>query len=396
MKLKKMFLLSILSFVFIQMVCGQVHQKFLFTKGNDNISTITMGPDQSPHCTVFEYPEFLVLHEIPAIPIYKNEQDSLKIDGDKVNPLITFIDSIYAHKPIKYILNSHYHPHSLSTVMPFLEKGVKLITAKENIKIYNKRGYFGTETSEDYAQSIILISSDTVLLEDTENPIEVLYLKKADYKSIPTETFLFFNFPKQKLLATSCMVYLRELNEKYGFKGIVYNDRLVDVNKIIADKNIEVENTLQLYKFRIENDRRMPPVFSFSFLQNVLKQSWHRLKLSEHLQAMSFEEMTTKKDSLLNYLGENDIYEIVVNHAVYALIEKQEYQKAVALAQILIIYEPGNLNEIDTLGEAYYNNGQIAMAQHYNSILLKSKSKTEGLGLVEWEKNRENRLQRGT
>ncbi|MFK7774196.1 MAG: hypothetical protein AB8F94_18755 [Saprospiraceae bacterium] len=390
--MKRLLTLCTMCFVFLQFLSGQEKQKFLFTKGENNISIITTWSVRSAQCAVVEYPDFLVIHEITEIPNVKNAQDSKKEDDDKVNPLLGFIDSIYLRKPIKYILNSHHHRHSLSTITPFLEKGAKLVTSKENLKIYNERGLFGSKTSEGYSESIIQISSDTVLLAETKNPIEVLYLKKSDYGSIPTETFLFFYYPNQKLLAASCMVHLTDFNKKYGYKGLVYNDRLIDANKIIVAKNLKVEKTLQLFRLRFENDIRKPPIFSMSYFQNVLKHSWHRRDLAKHFQNMSYEELTTNKDSLLNYLGENDIYYTVLNQAVYLSIEKKEYQKAVAIAQILIIYEPGKLNEIDTLGEAYYNNGQMEMAQHYDKVIKRSKEKTEGLGLKEWEINQKNRL----
>lgn len=396
MKLKSLFLLCTMCFVFTQFVSGQEKQDFLLTKGENNVSIITMGSLSSVHSTVFEYPDFLVLHEIPQIPTEKKEQESDEIDDPKSNRLIAFIDSIYLNKPIKYILNSHSHSHSLSTIMPFIAIGAKLVTSKENMGIYNKRGLFGEKTSAAFSESIIQISADTVLLADTENPIEILYLKKSDYRSIPTATFLFFNFPEQKLLAASCMVHLTDFNEKYGYKGLVYNDRLTDANKIIADKNLEVESTLQLFRMRYENGLRKPPIFPMSHFQNVLEHSWHRRDLSEHFQNMSYETLNSKKDSILNFLGENDIYYTVLNQAVYSLFDKKEYQKALAIAQILIIYEPGRLNEIDTIGEAYFNNGQLDMAKHYDGILKRLKSDTEGLGFIEWEKSRKNRLKIGS
>ena len=305
---------------------------------------------------------------------------------------LIIIDNIYKNKPIKYILNSHHHGHSLSTILPFIEIGAKLVTAKENIKVYNKKGFFGSKTAEDYLESIIQISSDTVLLAETENPIEVLYLKKSDYKSIPTDSYLFFNFPKHKLLATSCMVYLKDIDKKYWYKGIMYSNRLINVNEIITNKNLDVQNTLQSYKFRVNNGLRKPPIFPIAHLQNVLKHSWSRTKLSEHFQNMSYEELSTKKDSILSYLIECQIYQVVLNHAVYELINKKEYKKAVALAHILVLYKPDRINEVDTLGEAYYNNGQLDIAKHYDNIIKKSKSNSEELGLNMWVKNQQNRL----
>ncbi len=375
-----------LLFAFVQLINGQEKQKFLFTKGDDGISIITMGSVRSAHCSVIEYPDFLVIHEVPVIPKNKAVQD------DKSNSLIKFIDSIYSNKPIKYILNSHSHGHSLSTVMPFLNKGATLVTTQESLDVYDKKGFFGNKTSKDYSKSIIKVSSDTILLENTDNPIRVLHLKKSDYKSIPTPTYLFFSLAKQKLLKASCMCSLKEFDKKRGYNGTVYSDRLVDVNKIIADKKLDVKNISQLYSFRYKNGVKKLPIFSISYLRNVLKYGRSRVELSEHFQKMSYEELTTKKDSLLNYLLENHIYAGIVNHAVYNLIEKKEYGKSVALAQILFLYSP-KIDYMDTLGEAYFNNENIKMAKHYDELLKKYKN--EELGFKIWEKNKKERLEKG-
>lgn len=396
MKLKSLYLLCMLYLMFIPFINGQENKNFLFTKGDNNISIITMGSDRSAHCTVFEYPDFLVLHEIPKIPFEKNGQDSLITEKEKASPLISFMDSIYHNKPVKYILNSHHHSHSLSTVTPFLDNGTLLVTSKENIAFYDKKGLFGEKMSAGYAKSIIQISSDTTLLAETKFPVEVIFLKKSDYKSIPTKTYLFFNFPQQNVMATSCMVYLKDIDEKYGYKGMIYNDRLIHVKEIIDDKNLEVENTLQLFKFRYDKGDRKLPVFPITYHENVLEHSWHRKELSEHFQSMSYEELTIKKDSILNYLIESNIYSIVLNHAVYQLIDKQEYQKAVAIAQILVIYTPNRVNEVDTLGEAYYNNGQIDIAKYYDRLLKESKQNTDELGFEIWEINQRERLKSGS
>ena len=387
--LNPLLLFLTMSFFICQDSVSQVAPTIHYTKGDHNISVITMGTLRSSHCTVIEYPEFLVIHEIPSIP------KELIMDGED-NPLIAFIDSIYLNKPIKYILNSHHHRHSLASVEPFFQRGATLITAIENIEIYKKRGILKESTAEEKDSRIIKIGADTTLLNETENPIEVIYLKKSDYKSIPTETFLFFNFKNQKLLATSCMVYLRDIGKKYGYKGMIFNDRLIHVNEIIKDKKLDVEHTLQLYRLKEDNGLSKPPIFEYSHLKNVLNNSWHRRALSEHFQNMSYQKLTVKRDSILNYLIENDIYHVVLNHAIYELIDKKNYQKAVALAQILVNYEPNRLNEIDTLGEAYFNNGQIEIAKHYDQIIQNSKKDIEGLGIAQWEINKRERLQNGS
>ncbi len=50
---------------------------------------------------------------------------------------------------------------------------------------------------------------------------------------------------------------------------------------------------------------------------------------------------------------------------------------------------------MDTLGEAYFNNGNIVMAKHYNRLIERAKAETkEEFGLKQWEKNQRERLQK--
>jgi len=393
MKLTEILLSCVLCFTFVQLVNGQGKHNLKYTKGDNNISVISNG-SRSSKCSVVEYSDYLVLIDIPYISTQRNDSTIWVKAKDEFNPLVSFIDSIYLGKPIKYILNTHSHGHSLSNVLSFLERGATVVTAKENMVAYDKKGLFGEDGSTSYGESIIQISSDTTLLAGTENPIEVIHLKKSDYKSIPTETFLFFNFTNQKLLAASCMVYLQEANEKYGLKGLVYSDRLVDANQIMADKNLDVEYTLQLHKYRIENDIEKPAVFPISHFRNVLKHSWSRQGLSEHFKNMSYAELTTNKASVLDFLVENEIYHSITNNAVYELIANKEYAKAVALAELQLVYRPDVSNLVDTLGEAYYNNGQIYMAENYDKIIKTMEPDEEGLGMDVWKANQKERFEK--
>ena len=91
---------------------------------------------------------------------------------------------------------------------------------------------------------------------------------------------------------------------------------------------------------------------------------------------------------------DNSINSTIINHAVYELIAKKEYSKAAALAQILIIYSPNRINYIDTLGEAYFNNGEMDKAKYYNKLIERANSDNSKLGLKMWEKNRKERLEK--
>ena len=78
--------------------------------------------------------------------------------------------------------------------------------------------------------------------------------------------------------------------------GNVYD--AVDTKKIIADKKLDVEHTLQLFRLRRINGVRKPSIFSIAHLNNVLKDGWHTREFANHFQNMSYKELKQNQDSL--------------------------------------------------------------------------------------------------
>ena len=123
-----------------------------------------------------------------------------------------------------------------------------------------------------------------------------------------------------------------------------------------------------------------------------MKEGWSLEGLSEHFQNMSYEELISKKDSIFIFLMENEIEAGTLNHAVYALIDKKEYQKAVVLARVAFTYAPHWSDLLDSLGEAYFNNGEIEKVRHYVQSLKFIEPGDDRYGLEVWKKNRKERL----
>lgn len=139
------------------------------------------------------------------------------------------------------------------------------------------------------------------------------------------------------------------------------------------------------------------PLYSMSYLRNVIQHGWSRQEIVDHfVENVSLAEMTTKQDSLLDYFVELGIYTVITNRVVYELIEKGEYAKAVAFAKLQLLYRPDSSNFIDTMGEAYFNNDQLDLANRYSKILERIVPDEDGLGLAVWEKNRKDRLEKST
>jgi hypothetical protein len=99
--------------------------------------------------------------------------------------------------------------------------------------------------------------------------------------------------------------------------------------------------------------------------------------------------LQSNKDSILDTLLLKKVSPEIINSTVYACIEKKEFIKAVQWAQILNLYKIGSADYLDTLGEAYYNAGNIARAQSISNQLVALNSKFTNQ-FKEWEKAKQN------
>ena len=99
--------------------------------------------------------------------------------------------------------------------------------------------------------------------------------------------------------------------------------------------------------------------------------------------------LQSNKDSILDTLLLKKVSPEIINSTVYACIEKKEFIKAVQWAQILNLYKIGSADYLDTLGEAYYNAGNIARAQSISNQLVTLNSKFTNQ-FKEWEKAKQN------
>src|SRR5687768_6282961 len=69
--------------------------------------------------TIIEFDKFVALLEVPI----KNEgggATNLKDHSFGGKKVIASIEKYFPNKPLKYLLHSHWHPHSISSVKPFL------------------------------------------------------------------------------------------------------------------------------------------------------------------------------------------------------------------------------------------------------------------------------------
>lgn len=356
----------LIAFVASTSLFAQSEKQFsrnIFSKEISFIRTDTTHGSQS---TVIEYPEFLVVIELPMIDEGGGRSTNLVQDIPKAEQFLSYLKKEFEDKPVKYVLSSHWHLHSLSGITPFFNQGAILVAAKTNWEYSIKNGLFEETDTKILEKQVLQVSKDTLLLRNSNFPISVLFLDET-YSNKPTKDYLFFYMPKNKCIHASCMCAMNEIDFKQR-PEFIYNDRVTDLDKAIKSRNLDVD---YLFKLTAEFDKDKKvykiPVFNKSYFEEFKQRGSPMAGIVKGFVNYELTFLQTSKDSILHNLVSRKISSQVVNSIVYACIKQKEYLKAVRWAQILNLYHIGETNFMDTMGEAYYNAGDFVMAQHISN-----------------------------
>lgn len=378
----------ILAFLAIISVYAQSEKEFSRTVFSKEISFVRTDTSHGSQTTVIEYPKFLVLIELPMIDEGGGRSANLVQDIPKAERFLTYLKKNYNNKPIKYVLSSHWHLHSLSGITPFFNQGATLVAAKTNWEYSIKNGLFDKTDTKVLEKQVIQVSKDTTILDKTNFPIAVLFLDES-YTHKPTKDYLFFYLPKNKCIHASCMCAMNEIDFKQR-PEFIYNDRVTDLEKAIKLRNLEVENLFKLTA-ELDTDKKSYklPAFKKSYFEEFKQRGTPMEAIVKGFANYELNFLQSNKDSVLNHLIAKKISPYVINATVYECIKQKVYKKAVQWAQILNLYHIGEVDFMDTMGEAYYNAGELAMAQHIsNQLAVLNPNFTNQFKL--WEQNKSN------
>lgn len=368
-------------------VAAQKNQ-FTRTSFSKEISFIRFDSAQAAQSTVIEYPKFLVAIELPMIEEGGERSTNLEEDIPKAEKYLAYLEDEY-RKPVKYVLSSHWHLHSLSGITPFFKKGAKLVAAKSNWEYSLDNGLINDKDVTALNRQVISITADTTLLSDTKNPIDVLFLDKT-YTFKPTKDYLFFYLPASKSMHASCMCAMATIDFKQQPK-FVYNDRVSDLEKAITNRKLMVDHLIKLSaEFDSQTKSFKPVTFTNDYYSEFKQRGTPVHIVVKNYSVCSLEKLTLQRDSILHHLVDKKISPGIINAAVYACIRDKQFEKAVEWAKLLNLYSAGNTGYIDTLGEACFRADNSKLAKYYSNLLAELDSKAFPDALKTWEKNMEN------
>ena len=341
----------------------------IFTSAQQDLNRIEKSKDRlyfmyydssNSKSTIVEYDDFVVLIEVPV----KDEGGGATNMKDHIEggvKAIRTIEKQFPGKPIKYVIHSHWHPHSISAIAPFLENGSKLITTMENYSIIKK--YMDESVKEKYRSNVIFAEADprsagdSLVIDEPGNRIVIHYLKKSEYPNLPTIDYLYCYLPNYNLLHCACM-YNKWTGEPVEGKEML-TGREEDLHRFLTEKNIKPEHLIRLNNEKSEPGNMLP----FSGLDDVVKNGIRAADILNRYTALSEQELKDKFDAIAEEIINNYIPVSLMNTAAYQMIRSNDLGRALVFAKLQAMINPSDPNSWDTLGEVYYFMGKLESAR---------------------------------
>jgi hypothetical protein len=332
--------------------------------------------------TIVEFDDFIVLIEAPI----KNEgggAKDLKDHTEGGKKILRTLKNHFPSKPLKYLMHSHWHPHSISSVNPFLKNGVTVVTTESNYSVIKK---FTDTLNIPELSSKIKFVSDSLEISDGKTKLTAYRLLQSDYPNIPTKDYLYFYLHSHNIMHCACM-YNKWEGEPVEGKEIL-TGREEDLHRFLTSKNLKPE---YLIRYIVEKNgvNDMQP---HSGLEHVVNNGIRSADISRRLLETPQSKLDDSMDVVLKEILESNIPGSVINTTVYSLLRKKELQKANSFAKLQAMLNPSDPNSWDTFGETYYFLGDLEMAKHYEKQSKRvSPGYTDG-GMEVWQKDLEDHM----
>ncbi|MGN6567919.1 MAG: hypothetical protein ACTHJ0_08205, partial [Flavipsychrobacter sp.] len=331
--------------------------------------------------TIVEFKNYIVLMEMPI----SNDgagATNLKDHSEGGEAVLAALKAKFPNKPLKYVLSSHWHPHSISSILPFVSKGITVVTTRNNFKRLSE--FVDSANFNKYRKYIHFVDEDSLIIKDKDNKIVAYKFNKRDYPAVPTEDFLYFYLPKYNYLHCSCM-FQRFAGYKAKGKEII-SVRAEDLEKFIKGKNIDPDYLITTDTYWDDATGMVPG----DTMRMMFKKGIGMYVMENELLQIDEQTLSLKSDSIINYLLSNDIPGGILNGAVYTALKKNELKQALALARLQALINPANPNSWDTYGEVCYFLGETRLAKRYEAQSKKiDKEFTQG-GEATWKQDLED------
>lgn len=327
---------------------------------------------------VVEFKNYLALLEMPISNGGAGET-KLTDHTEGGEDVLQALKTQFPGKSLKYVLSTHWHPHSISSVLPFIKRNITFITTDSNLNTL--RQFIDSATYDKYKKNIVVVDDKGLTIGDKSNAIEIYKLNKDDYPHMPTEEFLFFYLPKYKCLHNSCM-FQRFAGYKVMDKEMI-STRAEDLNKFITSHKLEP-------KYLVTTDTYWDEPGGYVLgdtLRKMMQTGVGMTELANMLLDIDTNIIAAKTDSIMQMLVDNKIPYSILNMAVYEALKRKELKKALGIARLQVLINPSSANSWDTYGEVYYFMGMQKLAKKYETESRKIDKEFNRGGEETWKRD---------
>lgn len=328
--------------------------------------------------TVVEFRDFVALIEVPVADEgagARNLRDH-RAGGERV---LATLAHYFPTKPLRYVLHSHWHPHSLSAVEPFLAKGATLISTRTNFE--KIKTFLPPDVVTRYAAQVQFVTGDSLVIRDRRQRLVAYRFEQKDYPNTPTPEYLFFRLPHYNLLTCGCMFTRWEGPPVDG--KVLLTGRADDLNRFLDQRHLHPRALIRL---SVEKDEPtdLKPI---ERLTDVVTHGIRAADLAARYERLPLARLQARRDSLAEATIRQQIPASILNGCVYRALTAQQLDRALALAQLQAQVSPADPNAWDTLGEVYFFLNQPEVARHYEQQVRRmAPAFTQG-GAAAWAKD---------
>jgi len=369
----------ILALIITSISFSQTNEHNTITKAGDGLYFMYFDSSEAKG-TIVEFKDFIVLIEAPV----KNEGGgarNLKDHEHGGEKILKTLKNYFPAKPLKYLLHSHWHPHSISSVNPFLRNGVTVVSTEDNYSVI--KAFIDTLGIANVAEKILFVN-DSLEISDGKTKLTAYRLLQSDYPNIPTKDYLYFYLHSHNIIHCACM-YNKWEGEPVEGKEIL-TGREEDLHRFLKSKNLKPEYLIRYTKENTETNDMQP----LSGLEHVISNGIRSADISKRIMEIPQDRLDDSMDAVVKEIVESKIPSSIINTTVYSLIRKKELKKANSFAILQAMLNPADPNSWDTLGETYFFLGDIEMAKYYEKQSKKISPDFTGGGFEIWQKDLED------
>ncbi|MCI4647139.1 hypothetical protein [Phaeodactylibacter sp.] len=302
-----------------------------------------------------EFEDFLVLLEVPASDIGGNDIEFVD-QTEAGERLLSTIRHYFPKKELRYIAHSHWHPHSLASVMPFLKEKTQFITTPANFEVI--KPMIDTVALPGYRESLLLLEEESFEISDGKQTLMVYRARQENYAALPTVDYLYFYLEPQGYFISGCMFSHLEHWDQTSF----VSGRDLAVYQFLEDHNLKPAYLVptNLSKYSTHEDATL-----YEVLKTKQEQGRRLWDIFMEYFNLTEAQLRLNRDSIVTSATFKGIPAGIFNFAVFRCLSEKEFDKALQFAWIQVQMNPSDANAWDTLGEVYYFMGQKELAMHY-------------------------------